>query len=201
MVRMDWSRPIGVLLVTAFAAALMAACSAEAGPETAPSSSVTTSATTSVPSPTRTSGPTADPKEPVEPSLPAAARAASRAGAEAFVRYYVNLVNYAGRTGEVKALERAALGCGSCESLATAFRKTYAAGGHYETAGWRVTSQFTTPSTTEGWVSLLKIRQSAMVWFETDNADPQRTPAKNLSLRFQVRRVGGIWRITEFTQS
>lgn len=192
------TRVTGLLLASALTGAVVTSCSDETDPRGAPTST-TTSTTPTTPPPTSDSTP--DPKEPGEPTLPAAAKAPTRAGAEAFVRYYIKVVNYAGVTGDVHALKNSASTCRSCKSLAGAFRKTYAAGGHYRTDGWRIESQFTAPDPTGDWVSLLEVRQSKTTWVKAANAEPKRFPAKKLKLRFEVKRVGGVWRIAEFTQS
>ena len=185
----------------AIAAALCctaAACSAEAGPRTAPSP---TASPSPLPTTSPTTEPTTDPTQPVEPTLPAAAKASTRAGAEAFVRYYIQLVNYAGRTGDTAEMKRRAAGCTSCTNLAGAFQETYAQGGEYTTQGWQIQSQFTTPDSRGNWVSLLEVRQARIVWVRKAGAEPERFPAKRLNLRFEIERHGGGWFVSELTQS
>lgn len=187
----------GMVLASAVCCGLMA-CSAEADPQATPSA---TTPTTPAPTTPSASEATAEPTGPVEPDLPAAAKAPTRAGVEAFVRYYIKLLNFAGRTGETTELERRASGCTSCDSLASAFRKTYAQGGEYDTRGWQVDSQFTVRDSRGIWVSLLEVRQTPMTWIRRAGAEPERFPSKRLNLRFELRRLRHGWSVSGLTQT
>jgi hypothetical protein len=113
-------RVIGVVLLLG-----LAGCGGDpkTDPSPAPSTPVTSPASTT-PSP---------------PAMPDAARANTRAGAIAFVRHYIELINYAQATGDVNALsaveDRA---CKSCASVRRALRDIYNSGGHIEGGAWRV---------------------------------------------------------------
>jgi len=190
------------LSVAVAVACVLVSCSADAGPRTAPSPTTSPSPSPTTPStsePTRE--PTNKPTGPSEPELPATAKAESRAGAEAFVRYYIELLNFAGRTGNTTELKRHASGCTSCENLASAFRRTYEQGGSYDTQGWRVYSQFTVPGSNGAWASLLEVRQTPMTWIRKAGAEPEQFPAKRLNLRFEVKRLSDRWSVTELTET
>ena len=78
----------------------------------------------SFPSTTAVSGP-------VEPTMPAAARGTGAAAAEAFVRFYWEMVNYAQATGDVESLlELADQHCRACRGGAHFLADTYERGGH-----------------------------------------------------------------------
>ena len=173
-------------------------CSAEADPQTAPTS---LSTPTSAPTSTPTAEATDDPNAPVEPVLPAGAEADSRAGAEAFVRYYIELLNYAGLTGDVAELRQQAADCLSCDSLVDTFRQTYADGGRYETNGWQIESQFTVRDAEADWASLLEVRQSETTWIAEAGAEPKRYEPKQLHMRFLIKRLDRGWAIVRFTQT
>jgi hypothetical protein len=191
------TRVTGMALASALALALIG-CSADADPRAAPSATTPTTPSPTSPSASAT---TAEPKGPTEPSLPPGAKASNRAGAEAFVRYYVELVNFAGRTGDTTELERRSSGCSSCDNLVSAFRTTYAQGGHYETRGWRIDSQFTVPESRGTWVSLLEVRQPPMIWVERAGAEPTELPPKRLKLRFEVEWLSHGWSVSRLTET
>jgi hypothetical protein len=114
-------------------ALLLSACgsSEEAGPS--PTPSVSTSATPSAsPTPSDSTSPTATPSR-TAPALPEEARSHTTGGAEAFVRHYLDMTNYAQATGQTDPLAAlGADGCRSCDAAVTALQKIYAAGGRYE---------------------------------------------------------------------
>ena len=96
------------------------ACSGEPEPKFAPSESASPASRDSPAS-------TGD----AEPALPAKAQENNGAGAEAFVRYFIEVLNYAQRTGDTARLQRvSAPRCAACEGYAEEIDKTYAAGGH-----------------------------------------------------------------------
>jgi hypothetical protein len=73
--------------------------------------------------------------------MPALAREQSRAGAKAFVRHYIELINYAwasGRTDELKAL--AAASCAVCRKSALSIEHVFTAGGSKTDGEWSVSA-------------------------------------------------------------
>ncbi|ABL81024.1 MULTISPECIES: DUF6318 family protein [unclassified Nocardioides] len=98
------SRTVVAALCVVSVLALGACSGDDPQPRFAPPSS---SAPTS-PSTTAVSGP-------VEPTMPAAARGSDAAAAEAFVRFYWEMVNYAEQTGDLVGLKRIARSeCAAC---------------------------------------------------------------------------------------
>ncbi|ABL83551.1 hypothetical protein Noca_4054 [Nocardioides sp. JS614] len=84
----------------------LGACS---GDDPEPRFAPPSSSAPSSPSTTAVSGP-------VEPTMPAAARGSDAAAAEAFVRFYWEMVNYAQATGDVEGLRSlGAEGCNACD--------------------------------------------------------------------------------------
>ena len=74
------------------------------------------------PSTTAVSGPAA-------PTMPAAARGADAAAAEAFVRFYWEMVNYAQVTGDTSTLRSLGQGCVTCEQGIDSIESIYRKGG------------------------------------------------------------------------
>lgn len=65
------------------------------------------------------------------PEMPEGAKEDSREGANAFVRYYVDLINHAQLTGNTATLARLEEpGCGSCNNGRKFLNGVYSAGGH-----------------------------------------------------------------------
>jgi len=188
------ARVAPVVLAGALTVGLVVSCSAEAGPRAAPTPSVTSPATTST-EPT----PDASPKpDPVEPRLPAAAKANTRAGAEAFVRYYIDLLNYAANTGDTRALRAAAARCPGCSDYAALYEKTYEAGGYFRDPGWR---PFSVLSRLEGdaWTVLVQVKAPAVTYVKKAGAKPRRGERDVYALRFEVTRQHDAWSVTSFT--
>ncbi len=92
----------------------LGACSGgDPGPKLAPPSSSPSSSAPSSPSTTAVSGP-------IEPTMPAAARGTDAAAAEAFVKFYWEMVNYAQATGDVEGLR--GLTNASCQPCSAGLR-------------------------------------------------------------------------------
>lgn len=91
--------------------------------------------------PTASPTPSASTTARVAPPLPPAAQQHTKAGAIAFVRHYVDLINYAQETGDDQAVRRlSASGCNSCKSAARFMRHLRRTNGSIEGGRWRVQS-------------------------------------------------------------
>ena len=78
----------------------------------------------------------------VAPTLPEAAKDDSEEGAVAFVKHYIELLNYAANTGDVKPLRDASdPNCEGCNSYIALFEETYANGGYFKDPGWQPLAQ------------------------------------------------------------
>jgi hypothetical protein len=105
---------------TVVAAVLLTGCAAAA-----PTEPLTRAAVSPVDNP---------PPAPVlaRPKLSAGARGISPTAAEAFVRYWVEALNFAGQTGRTRALREASYsGCSTCNAVITAIEQVHGAGGYY----------------------------------------------------------------------
>jgi hypothetical protein len=71
--------------------------------------------------------------------MPAEARGTSKKSAKAFARHYVDLVNFAAKTGRTRALADAgASGCESCMAIVENVHSIYARGGHIRGGEWDI---------------------------------------------------------------
>jgi hypothetical protein len=83
---------------------------------------------------------------PTPPAMPDAAKANTKAGAIAFVRHYIELINYAQATGDVDSFtEVDSPECRSCATARRALTDIYGAGGHIEGGELRATIQSVAP--------------------------------------------------------
>ena len=74
--------------------------------------------------------PSPSPTGPTAPALPRAARQHTKAGAIAFVRHYIDLINYAQASGDVAVVSSASVaGCSSCNSTNRYLHRLHASGG------------------------------------------------------------------------
>ena len=117
------NRPAATLTLACLATLALPACS----PGSPDAGQPDTSATSSAPSASSTPS-TAAPTGP--PERPSAATGLTLASAEAFVRYYSDLKNYASDTGDSTALLSASeAGCENCKAYADFVKKSNAANG------------------------------------------------------------------------
>jgi hypothetical protein len=86
----------------------------------------------SSPSPSPTASPSA-----AAPTLPAKAKGTSEAAAKAFVRHWIAVLNYAGPSGDHKALrELSAERCVACSAISDFIRDVHLNGGEIAGQGW-----------------------------------------------------------------
>lgn len=133
-----------------------------------------------------------------EPFLTEAARAHSLRGAEAFARYYIELLNYAANTGDVGRLRGAAHDCSGCTKYEELYRQVYERGGYMEEPGWRPVDVF---AVNEGATSagvLVTVRAPRMRYKLSKNAEEKIGARDVYKLRFELSRRGGEWAVTDF---
>lgn len=71
------------------------------------------------------------------PTMPAQAKEDTPEGAAAFVKHYIDVFNYAARTGDVEELSRlSSPTCEGCQSYIKLYRDTYKAGGYFKGGDW-----------------------------------------------------------------
>ncbi|WP_413250012.1 DUF6318 family protein [Sinomonas flava] len=140
---------------------LVSGCGGGASAGPSPTEGPSSEAATADPRPTPASS-TAPARNVPVPALPEAAKQNTREGFEAFVRHYIDLLDYAYQTGDTKpALAAAASDCTMCNTITGDVTKTYAAG------KWIVGGDLTledyasdgTPDIDEIWFAYVKIKQ------------------------------------------
>ncbi|MGZ0148855.1 DUF6318 family protein [Kribbella sp. WER1] len=128
------NRPTLALLACLATTTLLTACtksSPEAGqPNTAPPPASSSSATTSTGTPRGSTSSSLPATPTVPPTRPTTATGTSLAAGEAFVRYYVSLMNYASTTGDIAPMVSASdAGCHLCKAYSDYVHKVNAANG------------------------------------------------------------------------
>jgi len=118
--------------------------------------------------PSASSTPTATP-----PALPDAAKANTKAGAIAFVRHYIDLVNYAQATGDVDALSTVEdPNCKSCTKGREYLSRIYGSGGHIVGGTWSV-RHVSAKKSGENWAVTARGDFASSDTFASRGADPQ----------------------------
>lgn len=190
-------RPSRFLTATAVAALLLSGCSDdEPTPEF--SDDVTASSTAADPSttPVTESSPTA----PVEPALPAEAEEATKAGAEAFVRYYVELIDFAQASGDVRGLtDAASRSCGTCSAGARSIERIHErggriAGGTHDVSRLSSSESSGLPGT---WIVLAHIDVGRQIVRGAGDLDAVY-PAGTTKVAFTVQHDSGRWQVTSW---
>jgi hypothetical protein len=103
---------------------MLGGCSDDPEPKFAP---------TETASPSDTGSPMSTPTGPVEPTMPHAAAKNTESGAEAFVRFWIDSVNFAQATGETAPLTALNdVRCTGCRGIVEAINKPYGHGGRIE---------------------------------------------------------------------
>jgi hypothetical protein len=165
---------------------LLAGCRSDADPEPKVSPTESSSVT-----------PTPTPTGPVEPTLPAEAEGDDAAAAEAFVRFYWEMADYAQNTGDVAGLRKlSAQSCVACRAGMEFIEQVYAEGGSIS-GGETRTSGFETAQ--------IKFRGNTafQVKLDVENADQvvdrggagkdETFPADVVRANFVVSSENGPW--------
>lgn len=79
--------------------------------------------------PTPTAPSTTEASGPTPPEMPEAAKGTDAAAAEAFVKFYWEMVNYAQQTGDVDALQELSSKCVGCDAGIASIERTYSQDG------------------------------------------------------------------------
>ena len=132
---------------------------------------------------------------PVEPTMPAAAQGTDAAAAEAFVRFYWEMVNYAQATGDLEGLRSlAGPECGPCASGLKALerlveREAAVRGGVYKLSDMS-SAFFGEGNRITVWYALAATRQ--VIAYPGDRAD-EVYAAKEVRAMSVLRREDGQW--------
>ncbi len=163
----------------------------------APTPQTPTDDTTDEPTREATDEPTDKPTKPpiAEPKLPISATKPTRQGAEAFVEYYVELLNYARVTGDITPLRSATRNCHGCSLFADLYKRTYQRGGSFRGLDWNFRS-LVTYDVRDDYYTLATIKASAGTYFERADVEPEKFLETEYSYRFVSTLTGASWVMT-----
>jgi hypothetical protein len=159
-----------------------------------PSKSETTSTSpatpTSEPTPTEASGPSA-------PELPTTATKHTKAGAIAFVRFYLELLNYAAHTGDVRPLrQHSTSDCEACRDDAQTWSDLYSSGGWAKGGVLALkTVRATAPARPEDVYVGVTVARSHGTYKATPDAKAKSVPADEADLDYYLVWVHHSWRM------
>jgi hypothetical protein len=198
-------RAIALTLACLCATTLLPACtnkSPEAGqPNTAPPNSGSTSSATSTPTAGNSTPTTGTPS--AAPERPKAAEGATLAAAEAFIRYYSDLMNYAADTGDTSPMLSASeAGCETCQTYADFVKVSNAANGlltgDYREHLKKVSELSRGQGGHLGGSAVVTV--GAYVSRQTRSATPFQSKATTYSRQFALSPQDGNWVMFEMKQ-
>lgn len=160
-----------------------------------PPGSTATIATSDAPT---TSGPADGP-----PELPEAAKAKTTAGAKAFVRYYVDVLNYSFHTQDTKTLgSLASQRCNVCGAIVTGLNRTRRSGGSQSDGAWSVNEQFSVPGQPTARPKLVaNIHISSGHWRRSSSSQVIVIKEQDLSNEFDLQWTDTGWRIGDVREA
>lgn len=149
----------------------------------------------SSPSPTRTSSPT-------PPTLPAEARGTSPAAAKAFVRYFVETINFGMSSGDTSPLrEASAPGCVTCLAIADKIDQNHAGSAYLVGSGWKIKGlQYIRIAADKALVAV-PVEISAQRSYASPGAAPERSAPTRGNLDVRLNWAAGRWRVTRLDAS
>jgi hypothetical protein len=189
--RMRAGRFISFLAGLACAAAL-AGCDSNPSPAPLPSESPPSA------SPSATSTPS-----PTPPAMPDAAKGTGERSAKAFVRYYIDALNFATSTGDTALLKAYSdRSCDSCNSVMERIRSVYDAGGQITSRGWTIGSMHLVPlQPARRPVVEVGVNLSPQVVVQRAGADAERFDGGKLPSTFHLSLKAKGWVVTDWDRS
>ncbi|GAA3802317.1 DUF6318 family protein [Nocardioides panacisoli] len=141
------------------------------------------------------------PSGPVEPRLPAAARTATKAGAEAFVRYYWDVVNYAQLTGDTRLLRGLHMpSCDACASGVSWIDSVYRRNGSITgTNRLDAARAMHLGGAAPFWIVEMKVHATRQRVSGAGKLN-QTYPAGTFDARFVIKPGGQSWKVTSWSE-
>jgi hypothetical protein len=130
------------------------------------------------------------------PTMPAQASEDSSEGAAAFVKYYVDVFNYAAATGDVDELSRlSSPDCDGCQRYIKLYRDTYSAGGFFKDSDWEI-GPLKVSAGSERAVVFGTVTSKAGTYREDSQSPPSPGNPENSNLTFTSDRTTSGWVLT-----
>ncbi len=169
----------------------------------APTPQTPTDDTTDEPTREATDEPTDKPTKPpiAEPKLPISATKPTRQGAEAFVEYYVELINYAQSTGVSGPLLSHASSCQGCANFADLFERTFKEGGFFHGAEWSIRVAVALPGNGSKFDVLTTMDIAAGTYKEATGSGVRELDKNSIEFKIALSRDSHGWLIEELAQT
>ncbi len=150
--------------------------------------------TTTTSDPPTTSGPTDGP-----PELPEAAKAKTTAGAKAFVKYYVDVLNYSwDQLAPAPLAKASSKRCRPCNLILKQIQITAQRGGHQAGGDWTLDKVYLLPGSSPNSLSFLAtIRISSGSYVESSGDEPTKIVAGEVTNQVDVSRSRGRWQASD----
>jgi hypothetical protein len=163
---------------------MLAACNDSDNPRPAPLPTTTTEKSTT----------------PTPPPLPPTANGTSNASAEAFVRHFIETLNFAITTGDTGPVRRLSTEkCSSCKGVADYLDGIYSAGGNVATSGWQVKRLKFLARSPDGEPTFhAAILQPVETTVASPSAKPSESTEATKFFFVYVEHTDKGWRISEF---
>jgi hypothetical protein len=131
------------------------------------------------------------------PTVPAEAQGTSKAAAKAFVRHWIDVLNYAMSTGDTSVLvDLADPACSTCEAIANRIEDVYAEGGHLEGTGWRIrTLSYLEREHSKSPLVAARIEIASQTAYASAEAAPSQSPRSRGHLDFSLDRRPTGWKV------
>jgi hypothetical protein len=173
------------LLGVAVLALALSSCGGEPKADPSPTRSVTTPVSTT----------------PTAPVMPDAAKANTKAGAIAFVRHYVDLVNYAQQTGDVSTLASVESdACESCAKVRRSIAEIYTAGGAIQGGTWHPHFKVALHNGDGSWLVTGYIKFEAEEVRSNKTAEPQPQPGGSAVTHLTVKNSDDAWKVLAWSR-
>jgi hypothetical protein len=150
----------------------------------------------------------ADDPEPIQPSpkpdapaMPPQAKKKSPEGVASFVKHYVEVLNYASKTGRVQELARlSADSCKGCESYIDLFRSTYESGGYFRGGEWEI-SDYELEVADRSTIVFVHVDAPAGTTRANGSASQTKTSPEDSEILFEVQTVTDQYRVMRFERA
>lgn len=136
---------------------------------------------------------------PTPPQAPALVSENSAEGAEAFVRHYIDTLNFARDSGDIKGLQFLSNSeCENCAQIISTISRVHDSGGRYVGGDWNVIS---TKIKSSDWDMVVTVDGH----FEEETvinkrgSEPTSVPAEDLIVDFQLQFDADSWTVLAFS--
>lgn len=139
---------------------------------------------------------------PTPPALPAAAKRNTKAGAKAFVRHYIDLINYAQATGSTAHLAQAeSKACGSCKNGRHYLNGVYRPGGEIIGGAWKIRRMSVRRDADIGsWHARVLVHFGPQTIKRVNPVRVQRLHGGNLPVDITAIHFENEWKVLEWTR-